>query len=65
MERASLMYAMRAFDAGGQNLHVMLFFGGFMIVLALMLGASVYQLWHALAAVSGRRRVRFEPLIKD
>jgi hypothetical protein len=59
MERASLMYAMRVFDSGGENLHVVLFFEGFMIVLALMLGASVYQLWRSLAAVSGRRRVRF------
>jgi len=64
MERASLMYAMRAIDASGLNAKVM-WFAGFVSVLVLMLAASVYKLWHSLSAVSGRRRVRFEPIIKD
>jgi hypothetical protein len=41
MERASLMYAIHMLDADGENSHVMFFFGGFMLVLALMLAASI------------------------
>jgi len=64
MERASLLYAINVFDAWGEHVHVMLF-GVFLMVLVSMLGVSVYQLWRSLSAVGGRRRVRFEPVIKD
>ena len=64
MERASLMYAIHALDTGGQNMHVMLFWG-FWFVLASMLGVSAYQLWRSLSAAGGRRRIRVESVIKD
>jgi hypothetical protein len=65
MERASLMYAIHMLDADEDKSHVMLFFGGFMLVLALMLAASIYRLWRSLSAMGGRRRTRLESVIKD
>lgn len=63
MDRASLLYAREAL--AGADVQFRLSVGVLGLCLLAPLLVSMYQLYRALSGAEGRRRVRFEPVIKD
>lgn len=63
MDRVSLMYAAGALDAAGVQYRLSVGLLGLCLLGPLL--ASMWHLYRALSGAEGRRRVRFEPVIKD
>lgn len=61
MDRASLVYAKAALIAASYKLNAVMLG----LCLAIPLLISMWHLYRALSGAEGRRRVRFEPVIKD